>query len=221
MLRDRVELMSVAAGTLNCQPENRRAENLHFIGDDFQTVRHEVRDVGKRPIGCRPQKTCRDQAVVNLRRDLLRVFVIHQLVAGDLFLQKPVVRLVGIERADDVIAVPPDVRPHAILVLSPLRIRVAGRVEPVPRPPLAVPRRIQQPINQPLPRSRFCVGKKFVLLLNRRRQPSEVKADSPQKREPIRPFCESQPVLVEPSFDERIDWVCDTTPDLWNRHGLR
>jgi hypothetical protein len=69
------------------------------------------------------------------------VLVVGQLVARDLLDEKAIVRLVGVERLDDVIAVSPGVRPGQILLALPLRVGVPGQVEPVAAPPLAVARR--------------------------------------------------------------------------------
>ena len=60
-------------------------------------------------------------------------------VAGELLLDEPVVRLVGVERADDVVAVRPGVGPRLVLVVA-VRLAVVDDVEPVPRPALAVVR---------------------------------------------------------------------------------
>ncbi len=68
-------------------------------------------------------------------------------VAGDLLLHEPGVRLVRVERADDVVAVRPGVRPRLVLVVA-VRLAVVDHVEPVPRPPLAVLRRREQLVDQ-------------------------------------------------------------------------
>ncbi len=54
-------------------------------------------------------------------------------VAGNLFAHEPVVRLVTVERINDVIAIPPGMlREHRIRCAD--LIRVADEIEPVPRP---------------------------------------------------------------------------------------
>ena len=80
------------------------------------------------------QEAGRDQVVVQLRRDLRRVLVVGQFVAGELFEQEAVVRLVGVERADDVVAVAPGVRPRQVLLALAFGVGVAGQVEPVAGP---------------------------------------------------------------------------------------
>ena len=53
----------------------------------------------------------------------------EELVAGELLDEELVERLVGVERADDVIAVAPGVRAKRVVDRRPFRIRVAGDVE--------------------------------------------------------------------------------------------
>ena len=76
-----------------------------------------------------------------------RRIVGEQHVAGDLLLHEPRVGLVGVERADHVVAVRPGVEPRPILIVA-VRLGEVGHVQPVPRPALAVARRRQQPIDQ-------------------------------------------------------------------------
>ncbi len=70
-------------------------------------------------------------------------------VAGDLLLDESGVRLVVVERLDQVIAVGPGVAPDAVLVVA-VRLGEVDQVHPVPRPALAVMRAGQQAIDQPL-----------------------------------------------------------------------
>ena len=69
-----------------------------------------------------------------------------QLVAGQLLADELVVRLVGVERANDVVAIPPDER-LGIVALEAVRLGIAHQVEPVPAPVLAVMPRGEQPID--------------------------------------------------------------------------
>ena len=74
-----------------------------------------------------------------------------QQVAGDLLADELVVRLVGVERVDDVVAVPPGVRVGDVPRRAG-RLGVAGDVEPVPAPALAERGRGQQPVDHLLER---------------------------------------------------------------------
>ena len=73
-------------------------------------------------------------------------------VGGELVLDEPIEAEVFVERADDVVAIgigeraDPVVAEHQHAVLG---VGVAGDVEPVPAPALAVMRRGQQPIDDP------------------------------------------------------------------------
>ena len=59
-----------------------------------------------------------------------------------------VVGLVVVERVDDVVAIPPGVGVSEVLVHA-VGVGVAGHVEPVPAPALAVVRRGEQPVDDP------------------------------------------------------------------------
>ncbi len=77
-----------------------------------------------------------------------------QEVAGHLLAQELVVRLVGVEGVDDVVAV--EVRlGDGIVGRAAVGVGVPRHVEPVPSPPLAVTGRGQESIDQPL----VCVGR--------------------------------------------------------------
>ena len=90
----------------------------------------------------------------------LSVGPVVEFVAGDLLGQKHVVRLVAVERADDVVAIPPDVRP-VVVVLVAVGIGVACDIQPVTAPTLAVVRRGEQLVDQPFPGARRVVGEKL------------------------------------------------------------
>ena len=70
-----------------------------------------------------------------------------QLVAGDLFLDEAVVGLVGVEGLDDVVAIAPGVGAR-LVGLEAVGLGVAGEVEPVAAPALAVVRRGEQAVDE-------------------------------------------------------------------------
>ena len=78
-----------------------------------------------------------------------------------------------LKRGDDVIAIAPGVAVGHVLVEA-VGVGVAGHVEPVPAPPLAVRRRGQQPIDHPIERVGPIVGEERVNLVGRRRQTGQV-----------------------------------------------
>ena len=76
---------------------------------------------------------------------------VGQFVAGDLFADKFVVRLVFVEGADDVVAVAPHVGALVVVGVT-AGVRVARHVQPMLPPALAVMRTGQQAINERRPR---------------------------------------------------------------------
>ena len=98
--------------------------------------------------------------------------------AGEHLLDHPVVGLVRVERLDDPVAPPPDVR----LALADLRlvavpVAVPPDVHPVPAPALAVLRRGEQAIDD-----RLVVRQLVAQLLRRRRQADQIEIDAPQQQ---------------------------------------
>ena len=74
-----------------------------------------------------------------------------QHVAGNLLLDEPSPGLVLVKRPHDVIAIGPGVGSRLVLIVS-VGVAVVDDVEPMPGPPLAVVRRIQQLVHQSLVR---------------------------------------------------------------------
>ena len=70
-----------------------------------------------------------------------RIFWI-QLVTGQLFSDESIVRLVAVEAANDIVAIPPRIRPFDI-VRETAGIGVTDHIEPMPRLLLAVMRATQ------------------------------------------------------------------------------
>ena len=104
-------------------------------------------------VGGDAQEAGGDQVVAQGRRPLGRVPPVGQLVAGELLGQEAVEGQVGVEGADDLVAVAPLVLAELDgggVVVAADDIDVAGGVEPVPAPALAEVRRGQQPVDQPL-----------------------------------------------------------------------
>ena len=75
----------------------------------------------------------------------------------------------------------------------------------MPSPPLAVMRRRQQSVNQPLVGIRFRVIDEFVDLVARRRQSDEVEARSLDQRQLVRFQPKRQATLLQLREDEEID----------------
>ena len=94
-------------------------------------------------------------------------------------------RHVGVQGADDPIAIGPD-RARPVLFIA-VRVGVAGQVEPAPRPALAVMGRGEQPIDEPLVGVGRRVVDEGVDLLRRGRQADQV------ERQRGGPACSGRP----------------------------
>ena len=107
-----------------------------------------------------------------------------QHVAGQLFLDELPIRPVLVEGADQVIAIGPGVGPRLVLVVA-VRLAVVHDVHPVPRPPLAIMRRGQQPVDQLLVGQRIVVAHERVDLLRFRRKSQQIEGEPADERAPI------------------------------------
>ena len=108
--------------------------------------------------------------------------LIHaQRITSDLLADELIVRQIGIEGTDDVVAVGPGVRALGVHFKT-MRVRVAHHVQPVLRPALAVARRVQQRIHDALEGIAASVFGKSQCLLRCRRQPREIERNPAQPR---------------------------------------
>ncbi len=112
------------------------------------------------------------------------MFIIHQLIACELFQQKTIVRLVGIQGANHVVAVTPGHGTDLIgRELSSFRIGIAGEVEPVAAPALTIAGRGEEAINHLVVGVGLRVGEEGLGLSGRRRQASQIKVSTTDQRE--------------------------------------
>ena len=190
--------MRMTASTIDGQPQHRGTQNLQLIRNHLQTVRHKRRDVGKRTVRCRSQKTCGHQIVVKLLSHLRGSPIICQLIPRQLLMQKTVVRFVCIESLNNVVAVTPHVRTNAVFILSPLGVRVAGRIQPVLPPANSILRRLQQLINQPRNPVRTRILQHLLHLLPCRRQSRQIKVQATHQHRRIRRLRKRQTRLLQP-----------------------
>ena len=114
------------------------------------------------------------------------VFVGSDLVAGQLLAQEPIVRLVVVEGADDVIAIAPGVLAVRV-VLEAVGLGEADDIQPVLAPVLAIVRAGEQALDQFLPGIRRAVGDERLDFGGRRRQAGEVEAETADQRGAGRP----------------------------------
>ncbi len=162
VLLDRVELVVVTLRAADRQTQEHRA---HVAGQIVERVLPgECDDRRIAFVGPHPQISGG-----NLSVDLVG----KQFVAGQLLRDEPVVRHVGIERTNDVIAELPRQRADGIGVVAG-RLGKADEIEPQAAPRLAVVRIGQQPIDQPLVGVDGRIADECVDLGRRRRQAQQV-----------------------------------------------
>ena len=169
-LRDGIEHVIMATRAANRQAHEGFRRGLEHVVEPFElggarVVRFVIPDT-------EPVKTGGDQAVI---------VHVRQLVAGDLLHHEPVVRLVLVERADDVVAVFPDKR-FFIVALVAVGLGEAHDVEPMAAPAFAVLRQAEQMLDEPWPGvGRVVVHERLHLAIGRR-QADEVKVRAANER---------------------------------------
>src|SRR5262249_20310325 len=134
-----LELVVVAASTADREPEKNQARG---VGHVVKRVLPALA-LGGRIRHVRAQQ-------VEARCDPRPRVVGKQLVASQLFLEKAVVRLVTIERLDDIVAISPGIGPDFIKLVA-VAFGETDQVEPVSTPALAIVRRSQEAVDDPLP----------------------------------------------------------------------
>ena len=133
--------MVVATSATKRQPEEHPAERVDLLVDDVHPHLGLV-DLGEH-LGADGHESGRDQQLVALRFATRR-----EQVAGYLFDDEAVERLVAVERGDDIVAIAPGVAVGDVLV-QPVGVGIARDVKPMPPPALAVSHRSEQSINEP------------------------------------------------------------------------
>ena len=194
---NRVELVVVAAGAADRLGQERPPDDVHLLVDDVDEHLVDVL-LGQhlRAEGQEPRRgEAREPLVVAGRR--------HQ-VAGNLLLHEAVVGLVGVERLDDPVAIAERIGVRDVLV-EPVRVGVAGDVEPVPAPAFAVARRREKPLDHPLVGVGPLVGEERVDLGRGRRQAGQVERDPPQQLPPAGGGDRGEPLGLEAGQDEPVD----------------
>ena len=137
--RNGIELVVMTPGTADGQPQERGARRgrhvvqgvvadpFHFIGGDL-----------------RGKNTCAQEAGGHQRPRIVR----SELVAGQLPADELGIGLIGVEGVNNVIAIRPGVW-SVVVVFEPAALGETRRVQPVPRPALAIVRTGQQTIDGP------------------------------------------------------------------------
>ena len=194
-MQDRVELVVMALRAAVGQSQEDAAHRVGDVQEDFLPPLHQDRRV--RLVGV---------VAVEAGSDARLGAGGPELVAGDLLLDEPVVRLVGVERVDYVIPVAPCVR-AGLVGLEPLAFREARQIEPVTGPGLAVTRRREQPVHD----ARECLGRGIVQerlhFLGGGRQAVQVERRAPDQGHLVRSRSGLDALFLQSRRDEGVDRV--------------
>ena len=170
---DRVELVVVAPGAADRQPEEGLADRVELLVDH---VDQQLLLVGRADhLGPDDEEPGRHDVVVPL---LLGAE--GEQVAGELLGEEPVERLVGVERGDHVVAIAPGVVVGEVLVRA-VGVGVTRDVEPVTAPALAEFGAGQERIDDPRERVGSVVREERLDLGRGRREADQVEEDAPQQ----------------------------------------
>jgi hypothetical protein len=176
----------VAAGAGDRQPEEHGPGRVGHLGQRFVPAERQFLVASVPPDRAEAVEPGRDAPVRAVR---------VELVAGQLFDDEPVERLVGVEGGDHVVAVPPGAGPVAV-VLETFGLGVPNHVEPVPAPLLPVGRRGEQAVYEPLVRVRGGIIDEGVNLGGRRGQAGQVECHPADERDAVGLRTRRQPFPV-------------------------
>ena len=191
-----IKFVVVAAGAGNGQAEKGLRGDINPVVDDVVGVPVEMVADGQKPE--------RGQGAPVAPK-------VH-FVRSELFEDKPVVRLVVVERLDDVIAKSPRIRINgtfAAPIELALRVRVTGHVEPVPPPAFAVVGRGQQAVHDLFKREWRVVIEKLDRLLGSWRQADQIVVGAANQSALVGRFVRCHPFFLELGQDEAIQVVFD------------
>ena len=197
---DRIELVVVAPGAGDGQPEKRLGRRVDLLVHDIVFLLDRIALRQRH----RPQReeTGRDDSAEIDRGAGGR----RQQVSGDLLADELVIRQVFVEGVDDVVPVAPRVAEGMIFVDSG-GIGEAGDIEPMAPPLLAVMRRSQKALDQRRERCRAIVSQDSLDFGFARRQPEQIELGAPQQGQAVRRGWRLEPVLPQLGEDETIDVV--------------
>ena len=151
-----------------------------------------------------------DKQIDHLGRDGAARNVTSHFVAGQLLLDKAVIRLVLVERTNDVIAVAPGERPIAVGAKIAVRVGITRGVKPVLAPALAVARRGQVALDEPVIGVGGLIVDEGRHFFRRRRQTGQVETEPPRQGGPLCFRRQRQAFLLERRQDKAIDGAAHT-----------
>ena len=130
---------------------------------------------------------------------------VWQEVAGDLLDHEPIERHVVVKCVDHPIAIAPD---GAFPVDGvAVRVGVSRDVQPVPAPPLAVVRGLEQPLDQASVGTGFAIADEFPDFRRTRQESGQVQADAADQRAVIRLRRRFQALGFEFGEHERVNRI--------------
>ena len=196
--QDGVELVVVAAGAGDAQPQNALGDHVKLLVVDV--VDHPDLVLLGNGLGSQGQKPGSDDpAPVGFQAACP-----GNQVSGDLFQDELVVRKVPVEDIDDVVPVTPGMGVFVVLVVAG-GVRVAGHVQPVPAPVLPVPRRVEQPPDHFVEGVGGGVVQETFDVLDGRRQAGQVESGSPQEGQLVGRRRRFQTFLFQLGQNESVD----------------
>ena len=204
-LRNRVVAVVVALGAVDGQAEQRRADNPHRIGDNLIASQVLVGRARARSIGRHPQEPRRLQPL-NLFRGKVRGRRPNEFVASQLLQHEPIDRQIGVHGSNHIVAELVRVSPWRVGTRVAVRIGIAGDIQPVAGPALAMLWRSQQPIEPPFVGVRRTVLRELFQFFASRRQTDQVERRAPQQCGSVGGGRHRQAAFGRGIRDEPIDW---------------
>ena len=171
-LAEGVELVIVTARAADGHAEERGADDVGHLGEDFVVGTGDVLIAG-----VFAQRTEAVEAAGHEHGGILRV----DFVAGELLFDEVGVRLVGVEALDHVIAIAPGVGPVHVVLIA-VGLGEAHDIEPVAAPLFAVVRRSEEAIHDFLPGLGRLVAHEGIDFLGGGRETGEIESDAADQR---------------------------------------
>ena len=147
----------------------------------------------------------------------LRIVGIER-VAGHLLFDETPVRLVVVERLDDVISIGPRIGAGVVVIVA-VRVGIVRHVEPVPGPVLAVARRRQQSVHKLFVGVGARVGDKALGFFRCRRQSSDIERHAADQRPLIGGPSWLQSAFLEFCQDKAVDRIARPHRVFHRRQG--
>ena len=136
-----------------------------------------------------------------------RVRVVRpEFIARNLLLNETVVRLVGVERLNDIIAIAPGIGSDFV-GFEPFTLGVARQVEPMSGPAFAVTRGSQQAVHDFVEGLRRVVLPERIDFLGCRRQANQVKGRAAYQSDFVRARREFESLRLQFGEHERVNWI--------------